>query len=101
VITHGHRDHAGGAARLKSSLDPETRFAMTREGWREAAEAAAASATGPGPWTMIEPDLVLTDSGVITAGGVTIQAFETPGHARSAVGMAELPFDIPWKSRPR
>jgi metallo-beta-lactamase class B len=52
VITHGHRDHAGGAASLKSSLDPKTRFAMTREGWREAAETAAASASGPSPWTM-------------------------------------------------
>jgi glyoxylase-like metal-dependent hydrolase (beta-lactamase superfamily II) len=27
VITHGHRDHAGGAASLKSSLDRETRQA--------------------------------------------------------------------------
>jgi len=90
VITHGHRDHAGGAARLKSSLDPETRFAMTREGWREAAEAAVASATGPGPWTMIEPDLVLADSGVLTAGGVTIQAFETPGHT---MGTASFAYD--------
>jgi metallo-beta-lactamase class B len=90
VITHGHRDHAGGAARLKSSLDPETRFAMTREGWREAAEAAVASATGPGPWAMIEPDLVLADSGVLTAGGVTIQAFETPGHT---MGTASFAYD--------
>jgi len=27
VITHGHNDHAGGAARVKSLLDPGTRFA--------------------------------------------------------------------------
>jgi len=90
VITHGHRDHAGGGARLKSLLDPETRFAMTREGWREAAEAAVASATGPGPWAMIEPDLVLADSGVLTAGGVTIQAFETPG---DTMGTASFAYD--------
>jgi metallo-beta-lactamase class B len=68
VITHGHVDHAGGAARLKSSFDPETHFAMTREGWREAAKSAAVSAAGPRPWTMIEPDLMLTDSGALTAG---------------------------------
>jgi metallo-beta-lactamase class B len=80
VITHGHVDHAGGAARLKSSFDPETRFAMTREGWREAAESATVSAAGPRPWTMIEPDLVL----------VTIQAFETPGHT---MGTASFAYD--------
>ena len=89
VITHGHIDHAGGAA-IKSSFDPETRFAMTREGWREAAESAAVSAAGPRPWTMIEPDLVLTDSGALTAGGVTIQAFETPGHT---MGTASFAYD--------
>jgi metallo-beta-lactamase class B len=90
VITHGHFDHAGGAARLKSSPDPEMRFAMTREGWREAAESAAASAVGPRAWTMIEPELVLTDSGALTAGSVTIQAFETPGHT---MGTASFAYD--------
>jgi metallo-beta-lactamase class B len=77
VMTHGHLDHAGGAVRLKSLLDSETRFDMTREGWREAAETAAQSAASPRAWTMIEPDLVLADGQVLTAGGVTIQAFET------------------------
>jgi len=90
VITHGHRDHAGGAARLKSVLEPQTRFAMTREGWREAAEDAAQSAAGPRPWTMIEPDLVFTDGEVLTAGDVTIQAFETPGHT---MGTASFAYD--------
>jgi metallo-beta-lactamase class B len=88
AITHGHFDHAGGAARLKSLLEPGTRFAMSREGWREAAEDAAQSATRPRPWTMIEPDLVLTDGQVLTAGGVTIQAFQTPGHSMGTVSFA-------------
>jgi metallo-beta-lactamase class B len=90
VITHGHFDHAGGAARLKSLLEPATRFAMTREGWREAAESAAQSTTGPRPWTMIEPDLVLDDGQVLSAGDVTIQAFETPGHT---MGTASFAYD--------
>ena len=90
VMTHGHVDHAGGAVRLKSLLDSETRFAMTREGWREAAETAAQSTASPRPWTMIEPDLVLTDGQVLTAGGVTIQAFETPGHT---MGTASFAYD--------
>jgi len=90
VITHGHFDHAGGAARLKSLLDPQTRFAMTREGWREAAERAAQSTASPRPWTMIEADLVLNDGQVLTAGEVSIQAFETPGHT---MGTASFAYD--------
>jgi metallo-beta-lactamase class B len=91
VVTHGHFDHAGGAARLRSVLGPDTRFAMTREGWREAAEAAAQSATTPRPWSMIEPELVLTDGQVLTAGGIAIQAFETPGHT---MGTASFAYDV-------
>lgn len=90
VITHGHLDHAGGAARLKSVLEPGTRFAMTKEGWREAAEAAALSAARPRPWTMIEPDIVLADGQTVTGGQIAIQAFETPGHT---MGTASFAFD--------
>jgi len=35
VVPHGHFDHAGGIGQLKSELAPRTRFAMTKEGWRE------------------------------------------------------------------
>ena len=90
VITHGHNDHAGGAARVKSLLDPGTRFAMTREGWREAAETAAQSTTSPRPWTMIEPDLVLEDGDVLSGGDVTMRVVETPGHT---MGTASLAYD--------
>ncbi|KAB2913562.1 MAG: MBL fold metallo-hydrolase [Hyphomicrobiaceae bacterium] len=89
VVTHGHFDHAGGVTKLKSELDPKTRFAMTREGWREAQEDAAARR--PFPWTMIEPDIVLADGQRLTYGGVTIQAFETPGHT---MGTASFAFDV-------
>lgn len=60
VMTHGHFDHAGGAATLKAAL-PRARFAMTAEGWREAAESASQSASRPDRWTMIDKDIVLTD----------------------------------------
>ncbi|WP_161851536.1 MBL fold metallo-hydrolase [Bradyrhizobium sp. CCBAU 051011] len=88
VITHGHFDHAGGAARLKSVLGPGTRFAMSREGWREAAEEAALSAARTRPWTMIEPDIVLSDGQTVTGGEVAIEAFETPGHSMGTISFA-------------
>ncbi len=89
VITHGHFDHAGGAATLKAAL-PQARFAMTAEGWREAAAAAAQSATRPDRWRMVEPDMVLSDGQVLQVGDIRLQAFETPGHT---MGTASYAFD--------
>jgi metallo-beta-lactamase class B len=88
VITHGHFDHAGGAARLKAVLGPGTRFAMSREGWREAAEEAALSAARTRQWTMIEPDIVLSDGQTVTGGDVAIEAYETPGHSMGTISFA-------------
>jgi metallo-beta-lactamase class B len=90
VMTHGHFDHAGGAARLKAVLDPQTRFAMTLEGWREALESAAQSTGRPNAWTMIERDIVLQDGQTLTGGDIGVQAYETPGHT---MGTASFAFD--------
>ena len=89
VMTHGHFDHAGGASILKAAL-PGARFAMTAEGWREAAESAAQSANRPDRWSMIDTDLVLTDGQVLQVGDIRLQAFETPGHT---MGTASFAFD--------
>lgn len=88
VVTHGHFDHAGGIAQLKSELAPGTRFAMTKEGWREAKEDSVSHPRFP--WAMIEPDIELTDGQTVTGGDVAIQAFETPGHT---MGTASFAFD--------
>lgn len=88
VMTHGHRDHAGGAARLKQLLEPGTRFAMSAEGWREAAQAATQSTGSPIAWTMIERDIVLTDGQTASGGDAVVQAFETPGHTMGTISFA-------------
>lgn len=89
VVTHGHFDHAGGAATLKDAL-PDARFAMTAEGWREAAESAAQSSARSDRWSMVGQDIVLTDGQVLQVGDIRIQAFETPGHT---MGTASFAFD--------
>ena len=88
LITHGHFDHAGGAAKLKSVLN--ARFAMTEEGWREAAESAALSAGRPNAWTMIERDQVLADGDTLRVGDIAVQTYVTPGHT---MGTASFAFD--------
>lgn len=79
LITHGHFDHAGGAAELKRLL-PNATFAMTQAGWDEAAEASAAS-QGKRKWQMMEQEKILNDGDVIELGGMAIEVIEMPGHS--------------------
>lgn len=90
LMTHGHFDHAAGAASLKRSL-PNARFVMTETGWREGAEAARASQGSKTPWTMLAKDVVAKDGDTFTAGGVTVRLLETPGHT---FGTASYVFDV-------
>ena len=91
VMTHGHFDHAGGAARLKQLLEPGTRFAMSAEGWREADESAKQSTGRPNAWAMTDKDIVLADGQTLKGGEISIQSFETPGHTMGTVSFA---FDV-------
>jgi metallo-beta-lactamase class B len=90
LMTHGHFDHAAGAAKLKRLL-PQARFVMTDTGWREGAEAARSSQGGAAPWTMLAADTVAKDGDTFTAGGVTVSLLETPGHT---FGTASYVFDV-------
>jgi metallo-beta-lactamase class B len=90
LMTHGHFDHAAGAAKLKPLL-PNARFVMTETGWREGAEAAQASQGTATPWTMLGKEVVAKDGDTFTAGGVTVQIVETPGHT---FGTASYVYDV-------
>lgn len=90
LMTHGHFDHVGGAATLKPLL-PNATFVMTRGGWDEALESAAASEGTPRAWEMIAPDMVVADGDEITLGGNTFTVIETPGHTW---GTASYIFDV-------
>jgi metallo-beta-lactamase class B len=90
LITHGHFDHAGGAARLKRAL-PKARFVMTETGWNEALAAARASTGKPNAWEMIDKDIVARDGDVFTLGGRTVTVYETPGHT---LGTASFVYDV-------
>jgi len=89
LITHGHFDHAGGAAVLKPLL-PNAKFVMTQGGWDEALESAAKS-EGRRKWDMIAPEIVVKDGDTLELGSMEIGVIETPGHTW---GTASYTYDV-------
>ena len=90
LITHGHFDHAGGAARLRRAL-PNARFVMTEVGWNEAIASAAASTGKPNAWEMTTKDIVAKEGDTFSLGGRTVTVYETPGHT---LGTASYVYDV-------
>lgn len=91
LMTHGHFDHAGGAATLRKLL-PNATFVMTRKGWDEAARSSSASQSGRRKWEMIAPEMVVAEGDdIVTLGGNTFSVMETPGHTW---GTASYLFDV-------
>jgi metallo-beta-lactamase class B len=90
LMTHGHFDHAGGAARLKPLLT-NAKFVMTQTGWNEALASARESESTQRPWSMIPQDVVAKDGDVIRLGGNRFTVLETPGHT---LGTASYTFDV-------
>jgi metallo-beta-lactamase class B len=90
LMTHGHFDHVGGAAKLKPLLS-NAKFVMTQAGWDEAMESARGSGSTPVPWSMIPQDVVVKDGDVIRLGGNSFGVLETPGHTP---GTASYTFDV-------
>jgi len=90
IMTHGHFDHVGGAAKLKPLL-PNAKFVMTQAGWDEALETARASEATPRRWSMIAPEVTVKDGDAIRLGGTSFTVLETPGHT---LGTASYVFDV-------
>lgn len=90
LMTHGHFDHVGGAARLKPLL-PNAKFVMTQTGWNEALDGAKKSQATPRPWSMIAQDVVVKDGDTIRLGGNSFGVLETPGHTH---GTASYTYDV-------
>ncbi len=90
LMTHGHFDHVGGAAKLKPLLT-NAKFVMTQTSWNEAVASARESESTPRRWSMIPQDVVARDGDVIRFGGNSFGVLETPGHT---LGTASYTFDV-------
>ena len=82
IVTHGHFDHAGGAARLQRRLG--ARVVMTAEDW-----ALAAEPPDHPLFAMPVPaeDMVAEDGQVIELGDARVALYKTPGHTTGVLSM--------------
>jgi metallo-beta-lactamase class B len=80
--THGHYDHAGGAAAFQRRFG--AKVGMTEKDW----ELSAGPVSDP-EWAFELPqrDLVLRDGDTLELGGKTIRFFVTPGHTEGVLSM--------------
>jgi hydroxyacylglutathione hydrolase len=85
LITHGHIDHAGGAAELREKLG------VTIEGPHKADDfllqdlPATGANYGQLDARVVTPDRWLADGDVVEAAGFTFRVIEAPGHSPGSV----------------
>lgn len=90
LMTHGHFDHVGGAARMKELL-PNATFVMSQRGWDETDDDVANWRGTPKEYERIATEMVLADGESITLGGNSFTLIETPGHTW---GTASYVYDV-------
>ncbi|MEZ5287052.1 MAG: MBL fold metallo-hydrolase [Vicinamibacterales bacterium] len=71
IISHGHYDHAGGAAFLQDRYD--ARVIVSAEDWDLLGSSG-------GTWRKPKRDMVATDGMQVTLGDTTLTLHKTPGH---------------------
>jgi metallo-beta-lactamase class B len=79
LISHGHLDHFGGAARIQELSG--ARVGMLEEDWRLIDEAAKAPANPDRPAARLpKRDLVFKEGETLTLGNTTLKFYKMPGH---------------------
>ena len=91
LITHGHIDHAGGAAEMKERLEAETGRTIPVEGPHKAdfvlldrlpETAARWGMTGV---RKLSPDRYLAEGETVSVGSLTFEVLHCPGHSPGSV----------------
>jgi metallo-beta-lactamase class B len=88
LITHGHLDHFGGAAKIQALSG--ARVGMLEEDW-QLVEAAAG--TNPNRAPGLKRDLVIRESEGILTGTTGIRVYKLPGHTPGSASFAFTVFD--------
>jgi metallo-beta-lactamase class B len=84
LISHGHLDHFGGAARIQELSG--ARVGMLEEDWRLIDEAAKAPANPNRPAARLpKRDLVFKEGDTLTLGNTTLKFLKMPGHTSGSL----------------
>ena len=79
ILSHGHLDHVGGAARLQEVTG--ARVVAVAEDWKMIEELdGRTSRRDPKPNRMPKRDMVVKDGGTLTLGNQTLKFHQLPGH---------------------
>ena len=76
IVSHGHRDHVGGARLLQERFG--ARVVMSAADWELVANTA-------GSWPKPTRDMVATDGQRLTLGDTTVTMYLTPGHTLGTI----------------
>ena len=92
LITHGHLDHFGGAARLQEMTG--ARILATEEDWRMIEEAGNKPGRNGAPAPRVpKRDAVANDGDTLTLGSTTFKLYKTPGHTPGVLSAEFTVFD--------
>ena len=92
LITQGHLDHFGGAARLKDISG--ARVAASEQDWVMMDEFARRPLPAQPPFhRTVERDMVIKDGDVITLGSTSLKAYFLPGHTPGSMSFEFTVFD--------
>lgn len=84
-LTHGHIDHAGGAAELRDALKAPLVGPDARDGFLLANLAESGRAFGFTDSRNVEPDRYLTEGESVSIGGHDFAVLHVPGHTPGSV----------------
>jgi len=94
LLTHGHIDHAGGAAELARRLGVPIEGPHRDDGyWLEQLPEQCLMFGFPAT-PALEPDRWLTEGDTVTVGGETLEVVHTPGHTPGHVCFLHAPSQL-------
>jgi glyoxylase-like metal-dependent hydrolase (beta-lactamase superfamily II) len=85
LLTHGHIDHAGGAAELAERLGVKIEGPHTEDRFLLDDLPRSGAQYGMAGVRPVTPDRWLKEGDTVSVGGLTFEIFETPGHTPGSV----------------
>jgi len=92
LISHGHLDHFGGAARIQEASG--ARVAALDEDWRMIEQVGTRPGRGGGPPPRVpKRDMVVKEGDTLTLGGTTMKFYHHPGHTPGVLSAEFTVYD--------